>query len=247
MATSGSYVFQVTRDDVIQSALRLCGVYGANDTPDAADVTACALALNILVKNLMMDGWLLHAYQTFSFAQVAAKQSYTISTAGGADVAQPRPERIAQMWARDANNFDQPVQMLTRNEYNLLSPKNTTGPITNAYYDPQIVTGVLYVWPVPADTSKTIFVSCQRPFQDMLASGNNFDFPQEYFSALKWMLADEIMLEYGAPARMIEVIMQKAAMYRAAAADWITAEEPVTYFTPEYQTFSSSPGDAGSI
>lgn len=248
MPTSGISTFQVTRDDIIFAAYRACGLYTFNDLgPSANATTYAAQALNILVKNLMQDGYMLHCYKTISLAQVANKNPYTIGPSG-ADWTADRPERVAQAWMRDANNNDRPVNVLTRQQYNMLTPKNASGPIINVYYDPQIVSGVLYVWNVPTDTSETIFLSVQRPIFDLVNSTDNFDMPQEGFALLKWCLADELRIELGTPARIQAEIEKKAQFYRTSLADWLTAEEPVTYFTPDPQAqLGAGSGGSGVV
>lgn len=51
MATSGSYNFTTTRDDLITAAYRQINVIGETATPSAAQVTAAAILLNLLVKS----------------------------------------------------------------------------------------------------------------------------------------------------------------------------------------------------
>jgi hypothetical protein len=56
MSTSGSTVFNVTRDQLIAGALRLIGAVGQGETPTANQVTEAAEALNIMVKAWEADG-----------------------------------------------------------------------------------------------------------------------------------------------------------------------------------------------
>lgn len=51
MATSGSYNFTVTRDDIITAAYRHINVIGEVATPSASQVTAAAVLLNLLIKS----------------------------------------------------------------------------------------------------------------------------------------------------------------------------------------------------
>lgn len=51
MATSGSYDFSVTRDDVIKASLRLIGVIASGETPTADEIKDSSQALNIMLKS----------------------------------------------------------------------------------------------------------------------------------------------------------------------------------------------------
>lgn len=50
MATSGSYIFTVTRDDIIRDAMLNIGELEESETPSAQETTDCARRLNMLVK-----------------------------------------------------------------------------------------------------------------------------------------------------------------------------------------------------
>lgn len=50
MATSGTYSFSVTRDDIIREAMLNIGKLGEAETPTAQEVTDCSRKLNMLVK-----------------------------------------------------------------------------------------------------------------------------------------------------------------------------------------------------
>ncbi len=50
MATSGTSTFNLTRDQIIKSALRKAGAIESSETPSAAMVNDCADALNMMVK-----------------------------------------------------------------------------------------------------------------------------------------------------------------------------------------------------
>jgi hypothetical protein len=56
MASSNSYNFTVTRDDIIKTALLHIGVIGEGETPSANQVTEAALMLNMIVKLRAADG-----------------------------------------------------------------------------------------------------------------------------------------------------------------------------------------------
>lgn len=56
MPTSGSFDWTLTRDEIITAALQKLGAIQAGDTPSAAQVTAAATALNLMVKSWQNKG-----------------------------------------------------------------------------------------------------------------------------------------------------------------------------------------------
>ena len=53
MATSGTYSFTVTRDDIIRMAMLFLGKLGENETPTASETVDCSAILNMMVKQWM--------------------------------------------------------------------------------------------------------------------------------------------------------------------------------------------------
>lgn len=56
MTTSGTYALSLTRDDIIKSALRLCGVATVGLTPTADEITDSNQALNMMIKSWQASG-----------------------------------------------------------------------------------------------------------------------------------------------------------------------------------------------
>ena len=55
MATSGTYTFGMTANDLVQAALRQTGRYAAYDTIPATVITNVLQALNIIVKAMVKN------------------------------------------------------------------------------------------------------------------------------------------------------------------------------------------------
>jgi len=53
VTTSGSYVFAVTRDDLIRNAMLILGKLGEGESPTASETTDCSMFLNMMVKQWM--------------------------------------------------------------------------------------------------------------------------------------------------------------------------------------------------
>lgn len=130
-----------------------------------------------------------------------------------------RPLKILESRHRGASALvggdgtDIPLDMLSRTDYQFLSVKNAQGVTTQAYYDPQLSLGILNVWPVPGSAKETIRMTIQRTLEDMDAINDTFDFPQEWFRALKYNLAVDIGPEYDVPLDKLAWMGAKAQQY----------------------------------
>lgn len=113
-----------------------------------------------------------------------------------------------------AGALDTPLApMLARLDYQMLSNKAQAGVINQAFYDPQLAAGYLYLWqPVSAVTDLVKF-TYHRPIQDFDAASDNPDLPQEWIDVLVWNLADVMGPEYDIPAERAVMIGTKAAQF----------------------------------
>lgn len=238
--TSGTAAFLVSRDDIINASLRTLKVIGVGETPGTEDYTNCAFALNTLLKELNTEGKMAWVYQTIGIPFVASQAVYTIAESGSPSFTNSRPVSIAHAWRRDGSTppIDTPLSPLTRQQYDQLTPKTTTGVPVNWYYDPQIGLSSVTVWPAPLDATYTLYLCIQRPIQDITSSSQNFDLPQEAFSALRWMLSDEVSSEYEVDLQTIMMIRAKAKEKRENFVNF-AQEEGSVFFMP------SPPGQGG--
>lgn len=109
----------------------------------------------------------------------------------------PRPLEVIEARRVYADDIQVPLEIVSRDEYMALSDKTSTGAPIQAYYDPQLTNGVLYVWQACNDVQERIRMTVKRPVEDFDANTNDADFPQEWLRALKFNLAIEIAPEYG--------------------------------------------------
>lgn len=107
-----------------------------------------------------------------------------------------RPIRIVDALWRDSSDNDSPLEILNGDEYKTIPDKTSTGTPLQVYYDPQISTGVLYVWPKPETVNGVIVMSAVYPIQDMDAATDNIEIPAEWFQAVMYGLAVEIAPQY---------------------------------------------------
>lgn len=231
MATSGSTNFSITRNEIIERALRILGVTPQGQLPNATQYSDGAKALNGLVKALEADGLPLWGRTNYSLTLVAGTRVYSIGE--GQTVNTPKPLKMERIFRRHiSSNTDTPINMVTKQEYDALSNKFITGIPYQFYYEPKRIYGDLYVHPVPDATtasSYTLEMVYQRPFEDFDTSTDEPDFPQEWFDALCFLLADRMALEYGLAREVRDTIKGKALELKNEALGFGT-EEGSIYF-----------------
>lgn len=227
MATSGTYSFTMTRDDIIGAALRLCGAFGQGDTIPPPDIANCAQALNILAKELALNGLPLWCVQDIPFPTVAGQAAYDLSAISGITL----PLRILDAYIRDSAGNDTSLQITSRYDYDTLGQKAQQSVANQLWYNPQLGQGLVTLYDVPADNTYTIHVVIQRQIMDFNLATDNPDFPQEAFRLLKWCLADEIALDYQTPTDIRKEVNARAIGYREKFFD-SQQEQTSIYFTP---------------
>lgn len=236
MTTSGSTDFSVDRDDLIEGALRICGVLDPESgSATATQLTVGAEALNILVKALEADGMPLWAIKKKTITLTASQANYTVSS-----LSIGRPLKIVAAYRTDSSGtdpIDTPMRVITRDEYISRSSKSTEGVPLEIWYDPQLTNALatVYVYPTPSSTvatDYTVSIYYQAPFEDFDASTDTPDFPQEWYKCIKWMLANELAYEYGVPGPILDRISMKAELEHNKVLD-MGMEEGSVYFMPE--------------
>lgn len=83
MATSGSVDFQNTRSNIIEAALRKCGVLREGVSASANQLTTGAAALQTFVKELQIDGMPLWAIKEGAVFPIHDDSSITLGPSGG--------------------------------------------------------------------------------------------------------------------------------------------------------------------
>lgn len=117
--------------------------------------------------------------------------SYTVKT--------PRPVEIIEVRLHDSNDLERPLISVSREEYQMLSDKSSSGTPNQIFYDPQTIEGIMKIWPSCNRVKEYIKFTARLPIQDVDNLSNDFEFPQEWFEALAWNLAVRLYPKYGKP------------------------------------------------
>jgi hypothetical protein len=150
-----------------------------------------------------------------------------------------RVQRILDQGNFIRNNtttYDQPIFMISRQDYNRLGNKSTNGTVPSQFwYNPAFEVGndngTLYVYTVPGEQiDNTMHLMAQVIINDTTSAVDLFDFPQEFLNALKWGLAYEVLPDYGVDDRTERRVQQRYEQYVSEAFAF-SVEEASTYFT----------------
>jgi len=246
--------YSINRDQIISLALRKLGTLEVGSTPDAETIANANMSLNLLVKQLNTDGLKLWKTSELIIPLFANQTSYTLGGAGCDlmyDTLAPtvaitdRPLKIIQGFYRNVTStpvIDTPVMIVSKQEYNVLGSKFSTGTANTIFYDSKKTSGILYVYLTPDTNSQTnlqLHIVAQMPLNDMTLATDIPDFPNEWMNCLVWNLADQLALEYGVPMNARQEIATRAAAYRVQLDDW-NVEASSTFFQPDFRSTSNN-------
>jgi hypothetical protein len=139
-------------------------------------------------------------------------------------------------------NIDTPVLLLSKQEYNILGSKFSTGSSNSIFYDIKSNNGILYVYLTPdalTASNNQIHIVAQMPINDVNLSTDIPDFPNEWFNCLVWNLADQLAMEYGVPMNIRQEIAQRAEKYRIEM-EGFDVEQTSTFFQPDFRSAQNS-------
>jgi hypothetical protein len=253
-----SSTYSISSSQIISLALGRLGVLEIGDTPDSNTYANALMALNLLIKQASIDGLKLWKISELIIPTTANQTTYTL---GGSSstlmynslnptvAITDKPLKIIQGFYRNIQvspPIDTPVLLVSKQEYNVLGSKFSTGTANTLFYDPRSTYGVLYVYLTPDLNSQTniqLHVIAQMPINDVTlntgTSTDTPDFPIEWQNYLVWGLADELSMQYGVPMNYRQEIMQRAAMYKEKLSDW-DVEASSTFFMPEFRSTNTN-------
>ena len=173
--------------EIVTMALRKAGIIGPNENASSEDASSAREELEIMLKDWQNKP---------SSLWTTTAGSLTLTTAAEYTLSPVRP--LAIMNARFKNNgIEIPMIEMTREEYDTLPIKTTTGTPTQFYYDRQREDAKFYIWPVlSAAAGETIEFTYQRELEDIGNLNEVIDIPGEMWSAAVYNLASRILENY---------------------------------------------------
>lgn len=132
-----------------------------------------------------------------------------------------RPLKVLEAYRRTAQGIDVPLDVTTDRAYHLLADKNTDGVVNTVYYDPQITSPTLYVWPQTSEVTDVIMLRVKRTLNDLDSATDDIDFPQEWYHAIALNLALHLCPKYGVSSEVFNQLGKLAlqALFDAESHD----------------------------
>ncbi len=146
-----------------------------------------------------------------------------------------RPLRIIEARWRDADGIDTPLSIGNREDYTSVADKTTVSTPNLVWYDPQLTTGVLYVWPKPETVDGLIILSAVYPIQDMDSSSDDFEVPVQWLEALIYNLAVRLSPQWPEQVSIQYFRELKEQAYLSLEAAKMEDREVSYIFTPDVE------------
>lgn len=218
MAVTGTY----TNREICTDALRKIGVVALDETATAEEIETARTALDRLLKswqNRDIEIW------------TKASQTVTLTTSASYTLDPVRPLSIDNVNLK-RSGIETPMCRMTRDEYDTLPDKTSTGLPTQFYYDRQRESALLYIWPVLSSASgETLEITYTREIEDVVLT-EAADVPGEWYDAVVYGLASRLIDDFGIGEPKASRIMQRAAFLEDEALGF-DREESV-FFAGEY-------------
>ena len=249
-----SSTYTISRDQIISLALRKLGVLEIGAVPDTDTIDNAAMSLNLIIKQFSIEGLKLWKNSELIIPLVTNQSTYILGGSTSTlmyDSLNPtvaitdRPLKVIQGFYRNNSvspYIDIPVMVISKQEYNVIGSKFSTGTANTIFYDTKKLNGVLYVYLTPdvnASTNMELHIVAQLPLDDLSTALAIPDFPNEWMNCLVWNLADQLSLEYGVPMNSRQEIAMRAGTYKTLLTDW-DVEAASTFFAPDFRSTGNS-------
>ena len=218
-----------TAQDIIDRALRLCGVIASGESPTATESADALEALNAMIDSWRNEKLMVYALTDSTLTLVAADSSYTIGSAG--DLNTTRPVKVESCFCR-VSNIDYPVKVVDKAEWDAIPDKTTTSDVPQkVFYNATMATGTLQVWPVPT-AAHVLHLTLWEPIATLAAVGTSISLPPGYERALAYNLAIDIAPEYEREpkASVIHIAKDSKAQIKRINSKQITAYSELIRF-----------------
>lgn len=228
MSVSGSTNFSLNANQIIDKAFHRLGKASEGEAVSARMYEDGRSSLNLILKSKLGTSDRLSLRSEDSLSLVANQASYALTS--------PFPMRIPSVRRRNTSGYDVPLNELSRQEYFDL-PNKTASPSVpvSFYFDAQRDNGVLYVWPAPdtnAASNYTLQYTYLRRIDDIDASTDDLDMPQEWLDPVIWLLADDLETEYPVNDPRLAAKIERKAIEAKQMLDYFDTEGTSIYMQP---------------
>jgi hypothetical protein len=191
---------------IIERSLRTIGVLAAGETATADQAKDALVCLNDVLEGLSNESL---AIYVDALDQLTMDGSTSYTYGDGGDLDSVRPVSVTNVYYRDTNNIDYPVEMITSDQYDSIYSKTlSTGIPTVVYFNPAYPLSEIYPWPL--SSAGTLFISAKKPLLNLSTYNTVLVLPVGYERLLRYALAVELMPEYGIQNAQVLGMMMEA-------------------------------------
>lgn len=222
-----------TTGEIIQGACEDAGICSFGQVVNAAQISRCMTRLKNIINFQATQGVKVWLEEDVSIPLTAGKGKYILGPTG--DVVMTRPLQCLQGYYLTAQGVQQPLTVLSKQEFATLSQVNINAAISSYYADKQATFMAINTWNVPDATAATgtvhviLRVACASP----TAMLDVIVFPPEWSIFLQWELASQIST--GQPKEIREDAVKFASSFRTAL-EGFDVEDASTLFQPDSRT-----------
>lgn len=131
-----------------------------------------------------------------------------------------RPLELFDLFIRDKNNQDRPVELLSRNEYYNFGKKTDEGAVVQVMYDPALTRSQVRVYPTPSNSLDRLMGTARLPIEDVTSAAHDFDMPQEWYLAVNLNLAVHLTPAAATESKEFKKLESLADKALEAAEEW---------------------------
>jgi hypothetical protein len=233
MATSGSYNFTATRDEIIDSALRKAAGLGDWESASETQKTKAAFLLNSIIKSYHQIGMPVWAHTVLEIPCINFDTEGKVTIGIGEIINSPKPLKVTQCFLEIDGSYRE-LYITDRQTFHSFAHNGSLGTPTAVYYQPERNTGDLYVYQRPDtyhQTNASLFLHHQTTLQDVDTSADELDFPVEWVLLLIYELACHIAPDYGLPLGERNLLEMTRARLKKESLDF-DVDEGSIYIQP---------------
>ena len=191
MALSGVRDGSETAGDIVTAALRKIHVLEGGETAEAEDMSSGLATLRRMLRSWSAVGVRLWLNEEQAITLAANTASYELG---------PRLIEVTGAYRRSGTN-DTPINMMARDGYMRLTNKSASGAPYAFWFDRNLNTSRIVVYPVPSEAGDEIIVLGKRAVQDVEAITDNMEVPPQWSEAIVYNLALRLAPEFDAEVR----------------------------------------------
>lgn len=222
MATSGSYNFTATRDEIIDSALRKAAGLGDWESASTTQITKAAFLLNSIIKSYHQIGMPVWTHKVVEIPCVQFDSDGKVTLGVGETINTPKPLKISQCFMEIDDNLIE-LFITDRQTFHSYANNGTLGTPTAVYYQPERTTGELFVYQRPDtyhQTNATLVLHHQTTLQDVDSASDEIDFPIEWTLLMIYELACHLAPDYGLPVAERQLLISERTRLKKESLDF---------------------------